>query len=207
MKLIELMEEEEIRACMDKEAEGRYAIHNDDEADEMLAQMLWAKHKIEENKELVKMKAEVLKAQLQDYEKRLNGGLEYYLEARQPELEAYLAKRLEGRKGSLKLFHGTASLKEDAGRTAVDDEEGLIKWLKNHGHEDCITTKESVAKTAVKKAFVRDKSGRYFLDEHGDVIQGIHVDKEEGLLLKISEPRTAKKSTTVTSSGVGKEAA
>lgn len=206
MKLIELMEEEEIRACMEQEAEGRYAIHNDDEADEVLVQMLWAKRKIEENKELVKKKAEVLKAQLQDYEKRLNGGLEYYLEARQPELEAYLAKRLEGRKGSLKLFHGTASLKEDAGRTAVDDEEALIKWLKNNGHADCIATKESVAKTAVKKAFTKDKSGRYFLDEHGDVIQGIHIDKEEGLLLKISEPRTKKEVQSIVPNG-GKEVA
>lgn len=206
MKLIELMEEEEIRACMEQEAESRYAIHNDDEADEVLAQMLWAKRKIEENKELVKKKAEILKAQLQDYEKRLNGGLEYYLEARQPELEAYLAKRLEGRKGSLKLFHGTASLKEDAGRTEVDDEEALIKWLKNNGHADCIATKESVAKTAVKKAFTKDKSGRYFLDEHGDVIQGIHIDKEEGLLLKISEPRTKKEVQSIAPNG-GKEAA
>lgn len=206
MKLIELMEEEEIRACMEQEAEGKYAIHNDDEADAVLAQMLWAKRKIEENKEIVKKKAEELKAQLQDFEKRLNGGLEYYLEARQPELEAYLAKRLEGQKGSLKLFHGTASLKEDAGRTVVDDEEELIKWFKNNGHEDCITTKESVSKTSMKKAFKKDKSGRYFIDDNGDVIQGIHIDKEEGLLLKISEPRT-KKTATVTAPGDGKEAA
>ena len=207
MKLIELMEEDEIRDRIERQAEMPYAIHNDDEADETLAQMLWAKRKIEENKELVKKKAEMLKAQLQDYEKRLNGGLEYYIEARQPELEAYLAKRLEGRKGSLKLFHGTASLKEDAGRTAVDDEEMLIKWLKNHGHEDCIATKESVAKTAVKKAFTKDKSGHYFLDEHGDVIQGIHIDKEEGLLLKISEPRLKKPVQSIVPKDGGKEAA
>ena len=192
MKLIELMEEDEIRDRIERQAEMPYAIHNDDEADETLAQMLWAKQKIEENKALVKKKAEALKAQLQDYERRLNGGLEVYLENRQHDLEMYLGSRLEGRKGSLKLFHGTASLREDAGRTEVDDEEALIKWLKSNGHEDCVSTKESVAKTNLKKAFKKDRTGRYFIDNHGDVIQGVHVDKEEGLQLKIAASRTAK---------------
>ena len=104
---------------------------------------------------------------------------------------------MEGRKGSLKLFHGTASLKEDAGRTEVDDEEALIRWLKNNGHEDCVSTKESVAKTNLKKTFKKDKSGHYFVDDHGDVIQGVHVDKEEGLLLKIAPPRTRAAETEV----------
>lgn len=192
MKLIELMEEDEIRERIERQAQADMpcVINNDEEADDTLAQMLWAKRKIEENKELVKKKAEQLKLQLQDYEKRLNGGLEMYLENRQHDLEAYLARKLDGCKGSLKLFHGTASLREDTGRTAVDDEAGLVKWLKNHGHEDCISTKESVAKTNLKKAFKKDRTGKYFVDEHGDVIQGVHVDKEEGLMLKIAPPRT-----------------
>lgn len=190
MKLIELMEEDEIRDQITRQVEMSYIIHNDDEADETLAQMLWAKRKIEENKALVKKKAEMLKAQLQDYERRLNGGLEVYLENRQHDLEAYLNSRLEGNKGSLKLFHGTASLKEDVGRTEVDDEEGLIKWLKQGGHADCVSVKESVSKTNLKKAFKKDRSGQYFVDEHGDVIQGVHVEKEAGLQLKISAPRT-----------------
>ena len=192
MKLIEFMDEDEIRSDIDRQAELPYIIHNDDEADNVLAQMLWARQKIEENKEKVKAKAEQLKLQLQDYEHRLNGGLEVYLDNRQHDLETYLNRKLEGRKGSLKLFHGTASLREDTGRTAVDDEAGLIKWLKNNGHEDCISTKESVAKTNLKKTFKKDRTGRYFIDDHGDVIQGVHVDKEEGLQLKIAAPRTAK---------------
>lgn len=190
MKLIELMDEEEIRAGIDATAErGVTAIHNDEEADEALSKMLWAKAKIEENNKIVKEKAEQLKAQLEDYRKRLNGGLEYYLENRQHDLEIYLNSKLQGRKGSLKLFHGTASLKEDPGRTTVDDEASLITWLKKNGHAGCISTKESVSKTEVKKTFRKDPSGRYFLDEDGNVIEGVHIDKEEGLQLKISLPR------------------
>lgn len=189
MKLIELMDEDEIRAGIDAATERGLKIHNDDEADEAIAQMIWAKKKIEENKELVKKKAEQLKLQLQDYERRLNGGLEYYLENRQKDLEAYLNGKLQGHKGSLKLFHGTASLKEDPGRTAVDDEDELIKWLKANGHAGCIATKESVSKTEIKKAFKKDASGRYFIDDDGNIIQGVHIDKEEGLQLKLTLPR------------------
>lgn len=189
MKLIELMDEDEIRAGIDTATERGLKIHNDDEADEVIAQMIWAKKKIEDNKALVKKKAEQLKLQLQDYERRLNGGLEYYLENRQKDLEAYLNDKLQGHKGSLKLFHGTASLKEDPGRTAVDDEDSLIKWLKANGHAGCIATKESVSKTEIKKAFKKDASGRYFVDGDGNIIQGIHVDKEEGLQLKLTLPR------------------
>lgn len=189
MKLIELMDEDEIRAGIDAATERGLKIHNDDEADEVIAQMIWAKKKIEDNRALVKKKAEQLKLQLQDYERRLNGGLEYYLENRQKDLEAYLNDKLQGHKGSLKLFHGTASLKEDPGRTAVDDEDELIKWLKANGHASCIATKESVSKTEIKKTFKKDASGRYFVDGDGNIIQGIHVDKEEGLQLKLTLPR------------------
>ena len=189
MKLIELMDEDEIRAGIDAATERGLKIHNDDEADEAIAQMIWAKKKIEDNKALVKKKAEQLKLQLQDYERRLNGGLEYYIENRQKDLEAYLNDKLQGRKGSLKLFHGTISLKEDPGRTEVDDEDGLMKWLKEHGHAGCISVKESVSKTEIKKTFKKDASGRYFVDESGNVIQGVHVDKEAGLQLKLTLPR------------------
>lgn len=101
MKLIELMDEDEIRAGIDAATERGLKIHNDDEADEVIAQMIWAKKKIEDNRALVKKKAEQLKLQLQDYERRLNGGLEYYLENRQKDLEAYLNDKLQG----LSLIH------------------------------------------------------------------------------------------------------
>ena len=42
MKLIELMDEDEIRAGIDAATERGLKIHNDDEADEVIAQMIWA---------------------------------------------------------------------------------------------------------------------------------------------------------------------
>ena len=181
MNLIELMEDEEIRDRVTSKAEENVVIHNDDEADEVLAQMIWATEKIAGNKALVKKKAQQLKEALVTYEKRLNGSLERYLENRQRDLEMYLNSRLDGGKGSIKLFHGTVSMREDTGRTVIDDEDAVIQYLKSSGHENCITVKESVSRTALKKAFRKDPSGRCFLDEDGNILQGAHIDKEEGL--------------------------
>ena len=73
MNLIELMEDEEIKDRITSEAEENVVIHNDDEADEVLAQMLWANEKIAGNRALVKKKAQELKEALAAYERRLNG--------------------------------------------------------------------------------------------------------------------------------------
>lgn len=192
MRLLELMDDEEIMESIKTDEDRALAIHNDDEADEVLSQILWAKHKIEENNELVKQKAAELKLLLMNYEERLNGPLKHYAENRSKDLEAYATKKLENQKGSVKLFHGTVSMREDAGRTEVDDEEELIRWMKQTGHTDCVTVKEALSKTALKKAFKKDPSGRYFVDENGDVIQGVHIAKEEGLQLRITEAKPKK---------------
>ncbi len=192
MNPIELMDEDEIMESIAADEDRALAIQNDDEADEVLSQILWAKRKIEENNELVKRKAAELKLLLMNYEERLNGSLKHYAENRSKDLEAYATKKLENQKGSVKLFHGTVSMREDAGRTEVDDEESLIRWMKQTGHGDCVTVKESLSKTALKKAFKKDPSGRYFVDEDGNIIQGVHIAKEEGLQLRITEAKPKK---------------
>lgn len=189
MNLLEFMDEAELNDMMradESAAPIENAINDDEEADEVLSKILWAKDKIEANKKLIEKKKEDIGRMLQDYERRLNGGYENYLDNLNIQLETYLRYKLNNKKGTLKLLHGNVRLKEDPGVTKFDDEAEVLRYLEDNALEEfCVTTKKSIRKTDFKKLFKKDDSGKYFTDNDGNIIHGVHIEKE-GLKLSIT---------------------
>ena len=173
-------------------------LKDNNEADECLGRILWAQETIAKNDELVKEKKAQLLAQLEDYDRRLSGRLRNYLAYQQAILKAYLyahfGKDENGsqKTGTLPLFNGNVRLKAPSESLVVDDEDAAVKWLKENGFNDAVIIKESVKKSDAKKLFKRDESGRYLLDKEGNVIHGMHIDKEDGLQLAITAPKDKK---------------
>lgn len=190
MELLELIDTDKMYEDIKENpsaAEKYERVHTDEEADDVLARVIWAQKKICENDELVKKKKEQLQKLLKDYEARLNGGLKTYLENQQVTLRNYLDEKLNGKKGTVKLLHGNIRLKEDNGKTMFDDENLVIQYLQNRNMEDaCVSIKKTIRKTDFKKLFKKDPSGHYFVDEDGQVIHGVHIEKEDGLQLGIT---------------------
>lgn len=86
-------------------------------------------------------------------------------------LESYAKKQLEGsKKKSLKLPFGTMSFKKGQ-RKMVYDDEALMTFIKTHGLNDYIRTKEEINKADLKKAIVTTDDGAVVLN--GQVVDGI----------------------------------
>ena len=191
LKLFELLSENELEDDFEfvnaGENQMAFALMSDDDADDALARILWAKSQLDKNNEIIARKKKQLQLQLEDYEKRLNGKLETYQKYYSELLNDYLVKKLDNKKGTVKLLHGNARLKEPSVSTEFDDEKVLIQYLKdNNLYDKCISVKESVRKTDLKKLFQKDNSGSYFVDDSGNVVPGVHLNKEEGLQLAIT---------------------
>lgn len=192
MELLHFMSPEEIQYSMAEDEEKDVTPLTEDEADDILAKILWARRKIEENNKDIKQKKEEMKVLLENYEKRKNQGLRNYIESQAGPLQAYAQNALKNKKGTLHLLHGDLRLKEDIGTTEFDDEEAVLRFIKEKGLEEkCVSVRESVRKTDFKKLFKKDPSGHYFVDDEGNVIHGVHIQKEDGLQLSIMPSRGA----------------
>lgn len=195
--LLEVMSDKDIEKQVVSEETIIPAFDNDDDADEALAKVLWAKNKIEENEKLVKAKKAELMEALADYEQRLNNGLRNFVAYRSEQLRTYALSKLKGKKGTYPLFHGGIQLKEDAGSVEIEDEAVLIEYLKRSGlFEQCVKVEPKVNKTKFKGLFEKDESGHYFKGKDGSIIQGVHIDKKDGLQVNLTKPKTAKKLKT-----------
>lgn len=193
MHLIELMSDEELKQDVNdtNDIGPVFSLDTEEDADECLSKILWANRKIEENNKLVEKKKKQLETLLKDYEDSLNKKLENYRSIHEDLLREWMINRFGNIKKSAKLLHGTVRMKEDTGRTAVDDEGQLIDFIKANNLQDkCVTIKESVRKSDFKKLFEKDQSGHYFVDKAGNIIPGIHIDKSDDLQLSIRPAKT-----------------
>ena len=193
MHLVELMSDEELKQDVEdtNEIEPVFVLNTEDDADECLSKILWAKKKLEENNKLIEKKKKQLDELLKNYEKSLNSKLENYRSIHEDLLREWMINRFGNTKKSAKLLHGTVRMKEDTGRTAVDDEGQLIGFIKANNLQDkCVTIKESVRKSDFKKLFEKDQSGHYFVDKAGNIIPGVHIDKSDDLQLSICPTKT-----------------
>lgn len=198
VKLFELLPEEDIEDDVnfvsgEKEQFG-FNLETDDDADDAMARILWAKSEINKNNALIDKKKKELQKQLDDYEKRLNCKLENYGSYYSELLRTYMLKKFDNKKGTLKLFHGNVRLKEPSATTEFDDEKALLDYIKsNNLQSKCVTVKESVRKTDLKKLFDKDKSGLYFVDANGDIVPGVHINKDEELKISITPAKVSAK--------------
>lgn len=193
MHLIELMSDEELKQDVNNtnEVASIFVLNSEDDADECLSKILWADKKLEENSRLIEKKKKQLDELLKDYENSLNSKLENYRSIQEDLLREWMISKFGNTKKSAKLLHGTVRMKEDAGRTAVDDEGQLIGFIKANDLQDkCVTVKETVRKSDFKKLFEKDPSGHYFVDKNGNIIPGVHIDKSDDLQLSIRPAKT-----------------
>lgn len=193
MHLIELMSDEELKQDVNNtnEVAPIFVLNSEDDADECLSKILWADKKLEENSKLIEKKKKQLDELLKDYENSLNSKLENYRSIQEDLLREWMISKFGNTKKSAKLLHGTVRMKEDAGRTAVDDEGQLIGFIKANDLQDkCVTVKETVRKSDFKKLFEKDPSGHYFVDKNGNIIPGVHIDKSDDLQLSIRPAKT-----------------
>lgn len=193
MHLIELMSDEELKQDVNNinEVAPIFVLNSEDDADECLSKILWTDKKLEENSKLIEKKKKQLDELLKDYENSLNSKLENYRSIQEDLLREWMISKFGNTKKSAKLLHGTVRMKEDAGRTAVDDEGQLIGFIKANDLQDkCVTVKETVRKSDFKKLFEKDPSGHYFVDKNGNIIPGVHIDKSDDLQLSIRPAKT-----------------
>lgn len=187
LKNLDLMEDEDFLEEVNDDS-FIPMLKSDDEADDALAKIIWAKKKVEENNQKIKKKKEELEKMLGDYEKRLNKNLKSYIDYQSALLRGYL-KDNKGNK-TLKLFHGNVRVRKPSESLTIDDENMLVNWLKEAGYKDCIKVKEAISKTNLKKAFKKDPSGEYLIDDSGNVIHGVHFERGEETI-QITEPKGA----------------
>lgn len=186
MKILDFVDDDEL---MEEVKDNSFIpmLKTEDEADEALAKIIWARKKIAGNEVKVKKKKEELQKLLADYEKRLNKSLESYLSYQSSLLKGYIESQDSK---TLKLFHGNVRIKKPAESLSIDDENSLLLWLKETGCKSCIKTKETISKTELKKTFKKDPSGDFLVDSAGNVIHGAHFERGEESL-QITEAKGA----------------
>lgn len=188
MNIVDLMEDKDLMKEVDECNESKddsTLIHSDDEADEVLGRIIWARKKLDNAEKVYKKKEVMLKEQLDNYKHRLMDGLKSYEEYQSATLQDYLARKFNNKKGSVKLLHGNARLSEHPESVVIDDEEALMKYIAEHKLKACVKVKAVPQKTLIKKALQKDNSGHYFVNGE-DIVPGVHIEKEPGFKLGIT---------------------
>jgi hypothetical protein len=106
---------------------------------------------------------------------RYRGEIEFF----EGHLGGYLVRLVaEGRKTkSLDLPGGRVQLRARQAKLEILDEERGILWLKDAGREDLIRVKESVDKTALKKALAAE-DGVLFIAETGEPVEWASLEEQ-----------------------------
>ena len=164
-------------------------IVSEDEADDILGKVNWAKAKLQENSEKVARKKEAMLQRLDDYEHELNDSLENYISWQESRLEAFARNQLKNRKGSVKLLNGSIQLKKPTIKYDYTNVEDTIKWLKAHGFNECIRVKEELDKTSLKSKFADTNEAVTSMVYNGETIPGVTLSLAKDPVFSISIPK------------------
>jgi hypothetical protein len=106
---------------------------------------------------------------------RYRGEIEFF----EGHLGTYLVKLVaEGRKTkSLDLPGGRVQLRARQPKLEILDEAKAITWLRENGYSDAVRVKESVDKTAVKKALTKTQ-GFVLMAESGEIVEWASLEEQ-----------------------------
>lgn len=156
-----------------------------------LASADWCLMKIKQNNQVAEEKiayAKDLIAKANDYIKKADlekQNANAYLETK---LMNYLEeRRVDDPKFRIKTLTGTVGTRTTTSWNYDNDK--VLAFLKANEMTNLIRVKEELDKKAIKDAFTISESGRYAIDEYGQVVDGITLEEKTSLSIRMAKEK------------------
>lgn len=190
-------------ANLDTEEKRRaFTIETDEQADRVMSWLLNRQMQVRKNSEAAKEARERLMSHVDQWEHSMNSSLIASCQYFTTLLEVYTTKKLENKKGSIKLLNGTLKLSQPKAKIEYDEEK-TIKWLRDNGLETYIKPGvESLNKADFKKVCEEDKQKNCYLFD-GKPVDGISLIPQN--MAFVADVRGIKETKKVSAPAVEKD--